>query len=648
MFNNAQGFTVNRSIFNNVGRDQINLNMIQDRAALEILSEFTKDVGAAHDSAARYPLPRCHPETRQEIKADILQWCRSPSSDANVFWVNGPAGVGKSAIAQTIAELVEDEGLLASSFFFSRNDGKRGDATYLVPTIAYQLAYRIPELNDAMTKIIQQHPGILSSSFDVQFSELLVGSCQLAVELYGQEWMSGLTRRVIVIDGLDECETQRSLARQLLGRKEIRPQDLIPPIAPMLNRNLPFQFLLFSRPEPRIREALEAATFGPHMRRHGLDDSWDARRDIRTFLDDGFSGIRTSPRNANIQFPDIWPASGVIDKLIDKACGQFIYAATVLKFVDDEYSQPIKQLSIVLGLSPTVKGNSPFQDLDVLYRQILSSNPDRRKVMRVLCALVRLEHLQCDRLRPNAKCIETLLGLEESEVSAALSSMHSVLDIADSEVEIRILHVSFSDFLRNKSRSGPFFIKAYTDYSFNSFFLAWYGGLRRTLTAPATFCCVLLGILEYIIALYMSSLAVYDIVGLVFMGTASNFKSLPFVVNVLELAFLLFTLLTGSWTTKDRYGRQGFMSAFISIVYAVLELIRRVPSIVTKTGVVIMPGHEQYRILWLHPVVSISHSPKASTRTPHIARIPRNAVLPLQPSGYFFIRVGMVETIIGS
>ncbi|KAI3614915.1 nwd2 [Moniliophthora roreri] len=472
MFNNAQGFTVNRSIFNNVGRDQINLNMIQDRAALEILSEFTKDVGAAHDSAARYPPPRCHPETRQEIKADILQWCRSPSSDANVFWVNGPAGVGKSAIAQTIAELVEDEGLLASSFFFSRNDGKRGDATYLVPTIAYQLAYRIPELNDAMTKIIQQHPRILSSSFDVQFSELLVGSCQLAVELYGQEWMSGLTRRVIVIDGLDECETQRSLARQLLGRKEIRPQDLIPPIAPMLNRNLPFQFLLFSRPEPRIREALEAATFGPHMRRHGLDDSWDARRDIRTFLDDGFSGIRTSPRNANIQFPDIWPASGVIDKLIDKACGQFIYAATVLKFVDDEYSQPIKQLSIVLGLSPTVKGNSPFQDLDVLYRQILSSNPDRRKVMRVLCALVRLEHLQCDRLRPNAKCIETLLGLEESEVSAALSSMHSVLDIADSEVEIRILHVSFSDFLRNKSRSGPFFIKAYTDYSFNSFFLA--------------------------------------------------------------------------------------------------------------------------------------------------------------------------------
>uniref|UniRef100_A0A0W0F5I3 Nephrocystin 3-like N-terminal domain-containing protein n=1 Tax=Moniliophthora roreri TaxID=221103 RepID=A0A0W0F5I3_MONRR len=312
-------------------------------------TEFTKDVGAAHDSASRYPHPRCHPKTRGEIQADILEWCRNPSSDANVFWVRGPAGVGKSTIAQTIAELIESEGLLASSFLFSRNDGKRSSPTYLVPTIAYQLACRIPELNVVMTKTIQQNPGILYSSFDVQFRELLVNSYRLAIELYpSQKWMNCLTRMVIVIDALDECKIQTFTQRFL--NQEGSSERLIPPIASMLAENLPFRFLLFSRPEPQIHEALEAATFGPQMRRLGLDDSWDARRDIRTFLDVGFSSIRTSPRNAHVQFPNVWPVREVIDKLVDKACGQFIYAATVLRFVDDDRSQPIKQLSIVLGL----------------------------------------------------------------------------------------------------------------------------------------------------------------------------------------------------------------------------------------------------------------------------------------------------------
>ncbi|ESK86793.1 nwd2 [Moniliophthora roreri MCA 2997] len=206
MFNNVHRFSIHSSNLNHVRRDQINFNMVQDHAALDILSEAIADVGATHNSAERYPPPRCHSETQQEIKADILQWCCSPSGNANVFWVHGPAGIGKSAIAQTITELVESKGLLAASFFFSRNNKKRSNVTYLVSTIAYQLACKVSELNDAMTRIIQQHPRILDSSFDVQFRDLLVKAYQVAVELHGQQWINCLTRRVIIIDALDECE----------------------------------------------------------------------------------------------------------------------------------------------------------------------------------------------------------------------------------------------------------------------------------------------------------------------------------------------------------------------------------------------------------------------------------------------------------
>uniref|UniRef100_A0A0W0FYR7 Uncharacterized protein n=1 Tax=Moniliophthora roreri TaxID=221103 RepID=A0A0W0FYR7_MONRR len=265
---------------------------------------------------------------------------------------------------------------------------------------------------------------------------------------------------------------------------EIRPQDLIPPIASMLAENLPFRFLLFSRPEPRIHEALKAASFGPHMQRLGLGDSWDARRDIQTFLHDEFSSIHES--RSTVVFPKVWPAPEIINKLVDRACGQFIYAATVLKFVDDEYSQPTKQLLIVLGLSHTVKGNSPFKDLDELYRQILSLNPNQCEVVWVLCTLLRLQLLKCHRLPPNPKSIERLLGLSEGEASATLRGMHSVLEVSGPKTDICILHESFSDFLHSRTRSGPYYIQVIP----HIILLSWNCGLRRMVAEPVMFACL--------------------------------------------------------------------------------------------------------------------------------------------------------------
>ncbi|ESK86791.1 NWD2 protein [Moniliophthora roreri MCA 2997] len=86
MFNNTHGTSIYGGTFVSVGRDQINVSMTQgSHTACEILSEFIKEVGAAHDSAKQYPHPRCHPETQREFKDDILKWCRDPSSDANIF-----------------------------------------------------------------------------------------------------------------------------------------------------------------------------------------------------------------------------------------------------------------------------------------------------------------------------------------------------------------------------------------------------------------------------------------------------------------------------------------------------------------------------------------------------------------------------------
>ena len=79
-------------------------------------------LGAIHDSAERYPSPNCHPDTRKAVRQIILDWIQNEISDFFFFWLYGPAGAGKTAILQAIAEyLCSPSGSsynLGGSFFF--------------------------------------------------------------------------------------------------------------------------------------------------------------------------------------------------------------------------------------------------------------------------------------------------------------------------------------------------------------------------------------------------------------------------------------------------------------------------------------------------------------------------------------------------
>ncbi len=102
--------------------------------------------GAFHNSGDRFDPPRCHPRTREAVNKRIMNWILGKESmNSLIMWLNGAAGAGKSAIAQTIAELCYEAGILLASFFFSRSDPHRNNTTLLVPTLAYQISTLIPE-----------------------------------------------------------------------------------------------------------------------------------------------------------------------------------------------------------------------------------------------------------------------------------------------------------------------------------------------------------------------------------------------------------------------------------------------------------------------------------------------------------------------
>ncbi|KAF8982583.1 hypothetical protein BDQ17DRAFT_1228099, partial [Cyathus striatus] len=76
-------------------------------------------LGAGHKSAERGDPPKCHPETRKAVINDIMSWVDSNEPNEKIMWLQGPAGAGKTTIAQTVAERCDKEMKLVSSFFFS-------------------------------------------------------------------------------------------------------------------------------------------------------------------------------------------------------------------------------------------------------------------------------------------------------------------------------------------------------------------------------------------------------------------------------------------------------------------------------------------------------------------------------------------------
>ncbi|KAJ7913728.1 hypothetical protein B0H13DRAFT_1612285, partial [Mycena leptocephala] len=104
------------------------------------------------------------------------------------------------------------EGRLGASFF-KRGPSSRGNANRLFPTLAYQLALHVPELNGRISRAIENDPAIIDSSLCDQLQQLIIEPC------------CNVTRPVsLVIDCLDDCaahDIQHSLCGKF-GARAIR------------------------------------------------------------------------------------------------------------------------------------------------------------------------------------------------------------------------------------------------------------------------------------------------------------------------------------------------------------------------------------------------------------------------------------------
>jgi len=407
---------------------------------------LTKEVSpsAFYDYGHLFDVPRCHENTRVAVLEKIGDWVDLLIEiTAFVMWLYGAAGAGKSAIARTMAEKLHSRQQLLATFFFSRQDPSRNHIKSVIATISYKIALTVPKARPLIVATIENDPLIFYSGLAHQFQHLILEP------LHRLSQQNVVYPTVIVIDGLDECLDHEERITLLHIISRTAEQD-----------SAPLKFLITSRPEVPIARVFNATPVVEISARHPLDDEPESMEDVEYFLSAKFDEIkRTHPSRRHI--PHDWPPSWVIPDLAWKSSGQFIYPVTIIRYISSPRHDPIHRLDIILRLRP-LSGESPFAQLDTLYRYILLSCENPELAVRIIgiCLLSTQEisvpwrdymiAFPSETTAP--KCMEPILGLHPGDVERGLEDLGSLIEYRGDNMKLRVLHVSLFDFLSDPTR----------------------------------------------------------------------------------------------------------------------------------------------------------------------------------------------------
>ncbi|KAF8600561.1 hypothetical protein BDV93DRAFT_587881, partial [Ceratobasidium sp. AG-I] len=204
----------------------------------KLLQDMSPEEDARYNSGYGEKIKRrsCTADMRERIQQDLQNWA-CDSKDANIYWMNGMAGTGKTTIAFSLCEWRESNKQLGASFFCSRAKESCRDPSRIIPTLACQLGRYSPHFRSELCKVLDSDSGVTKLNVVQQFEQLI----KEPLSKVEHEMPEGV---VVVIDALDECQesdTVRLIFQTLIQFAAISP----------------VKFFVASRPEYAIRTTVQ-------------------------------------------------------------------------------------------------------------------------------------------------------------------------------------------------------------------------------------------------------------------------------------------------------------------------------------------------------------------------------------------------------
>ena len=310
------------------------------------------------------------------------------------------------------------------------------------------MAINIPATAPFIAKAVLQDPSIFRKDLFSQLTSLIIQplgeACQAAQIDESKGWP-----QLIIIDGLDEC----------IGEpKDTAQVQVLQVIARLARYSLlfPFAILLSCRPETHIKREFQNHPLAKMSVKVCLSNKYDSDQDIRHFLSSEFREIR-STHSRVVKLPSDWPGQEVIDFLVKKSSGHFIYPAVVIKYIQIFNKNPIDRLKVVMGLAKQSNDEKPFAQLDALYLHILDSiEPEHRSTATDVFAftLAVSDANRVQRLSMSQSTFNPIPSLRNDDWKYSLLSLEDILIKFTHDGLVKFLHDSLSDFLLDPNRSG--------------------------------------------------------------------------------------------------------------------------------------------------------------------------------------------------
>ncbi|KAB5593587.1 hypothetical protein CTheo_2976 [Ceratobasidium theobromae] len=383
---------------------------------------------ANYDSKLSSEISRrtCTEGTRTAIMSEMDDWSLDPNAP-DLYLMSGMAGTGKTTIACSFSSRLEERKQLAASFFCTRTSPECRDASRIVPTIAYQLARYSTPFQSALCEVLGEDPDIGSKNIAKQFERLLKEPL-MKVKYAIPENL------VVVIDALDECDDRRS-ARLVL--------DLIFRFAP----GLPLKFFTTSRPEPEIYSKMiaQSPTSRTILHLHEIETSL-VQADIELYLKE--------------ELDPISPSEDAIIQLATRSGNLFIYAATLVRYIQPYEGSIDPQQRLQTALAITSESTSKYAEIDGLYTTVLKAALQRKGVESAEAADVQavLWTVLCVQEPINVDTLSTLAGVNDTRRTVSvLQPLRSVVHLSETTGLVSTLHASFPDFMFTKERSDTLF-----------------------------------------------------------------------------------------------------------------------------------------------------------------------------------------------
>jgi hypothetical protein len=353
--------------------------------------------------------------TREAILNKIIGWATNDSGQndthqSNTYWIHSLPGIGKTALAHSICERLNERKQFIGSFFCQRGDTRSSEPRNILPTLIYKLAETSPPFRRIVVEALRGDPNLTTES--MKHSIFL-------------DFIRALPRHpnehtlVFVIDALDECSDTQSRQGVLKTLTDAAAQ------APWL------KIIVTSRPEADIQHFFQGP---PGHRIHSYDLATDERAsdDLRTFARSQFDLVAS---HWNLTTP--WPEESDFNRVVSRANGLFIFIKTLAlalkKCQDPEES-----------LRETLQGSAGtgLESLYELYSSILKARSNIGGFWRVIIVITTAQY------RPLCKKrIAELAGVKPYLVETLLNALGSLFHRDEgADGAIRVRHLSISEF----------------------------------------------------------------------------------------------------------------------------------------------------------------------------------------------------------